>query len=504
MRPLVTPEQMTAADRATIAAGTPAEVLMKRAGHALARAALRTAGSRYGSRVIAVCGKGNNGGDGFAAATVLLDQGVDARCLVVVDPEDITGAARAHLELFRRRGGRVEPFSEAALARADVVIDALFGTGFTGSAAGTAADAIEAIDRVGAPVVAADIPSGVDGSTGEATGAAVRATTTVAFGAEKIGTAVGAGAGLSGRVEVADIGISVTDADVAVVEPSDATAAVPHRAVDAHKRSGGSVVVIAGSDEMTGAASLTARGALRMGSGYVTLGTTTEARRVAASEMPELIVTVVSDDPVLGPDAFGSIKGALERATAIAIGPGLGTGGDQRALLERVLGETDLPVVVDADGLNVLAADPRPLSRDAATIVTPHPAELARLLDSSVETIQGDRVGVAKAGARRLGCIVVLKGFRTVIARPDGRVLVNPTGGPELATAGTGDVLAGATAALAGMGLDAFTAAWLGAYVHGVAGSLASTRRGTAGVIASDVADALGEAADLIAEAAWS
>jgi NAD(P)H-hydrate epimerase len=497
---------MAAADRAAIDGGSPAELLMDRAGRAVARAALCELGARYGCRAVVVCGKGNNGGDGFVAARVLRDEGVDVKCVAVIDLDGVSGPARVHLDRFTRAGGRVERFQPDLLDRADIFVDAIFGTGFTGSAGGDAARAIGWMNRAMAPVIAVDIPSGVNGSTGGVSGPAVRAVVTVAMGAEKIGTAVGTGATLAGRVEIADIGIPVSDPSLSLAEASDAAAALPRRKPGSHKRSSGSVAVLAGSDHMTGAPVLTARGSLRMGSGYVNLGTTEAVRRAAAAELPELIIDVVTEGSALGPDALEGFKSALERADVVVVGPGIGAGDMQRSLMERVIAEVELPVVVDADGLNVIARDTSiVVNRSAPLVLTPHPAELGRLLERSVDAIQNDRVAAVTDAATAFGCTVLLKGHRSVIAGEDGRAIVNPTGGPALATAGTGDVLAGAIGALVGHGLAPFEATWLGAYVHGVAGSIAEMRRGTSGVIATDVADALGEAADAIAEVrAWS
>lgn len=491
MRPLVTPEEMAAADKATIDAGTPVEVLMDRAGRAVARAAIEMLGGRYGKRVVVVCGKGNNGGDGFVAARVLRSEGPGVHCLFVGDLADVEGAARHHLDLMDRRGVRVEPFRPERLADADVVIDALFGTGFKGTVEGDAADAINAINESGAAVVAVDIPSGVDGATGSVTGPAVVADITVTMGAEKLGTAVGQGAVNAGTVEIAPIGIGVRFGTTALVEATDIAAWMPVRVPDSHKRSRGAVAVLAGSDEMTGAAALMVRGAMRAGAGYVLVGCTRRVAEVVQEKCPEAIVYIVSDTDHLGPDALSAFAVGLDRATALAIGPGLGTGDDQRKLVERVLGELDVPVVVDADGLNVIAEDASVLKRAKKVVITPHPVELERLTMMTKEDIQQDRVGSARSAAQRLGCEVLSKGHRSVIARPDGSVFVNPTGGPGLATAGTGDVLTGAVGALLAAGSD--NALVVATYIHGLAGELVG-----AGAVAWDVAEALPDAIELL------
>jgi ADP-dependent NAD(P)H-hydrate dehydratase / NAD(P)H-hydrate epimerase len=489
MRPLLTPDQMGRADAATIASGTPGEVLMDRAGRAVARAAIRIAGGRYGKRAVIVCGKGNNGGDGFVAARVLRSEGLGVRCLFVGDRGAVEGAAAHHLDELERAGGSVEEFDPVRLVRADVIVDALFGTGFRGAAEGDPGKAIESMSDADAPVVSVDIPSGVTGATGGVEGRAVRAQVTVAMAAEKLGTALPPGAVHAGRVEVADIGIRVDDSDVTMCERADVAAVLPRKPPDAHKRSMGAVAVLGGSAGMSGAVVLAATAAMRMGAGYVTAGITHSVDNAVSAALPEALTKVVSDREVLGPEALDRFADVLDRAQALAIGPGLGRGDDQAHLLEQALARIDLPLVVDADGLNVLAGRTEHLrAREAPAVITPHPAELARLLATTTSEVQGDRLSSATEAAHRFECTVVLKGFRTLTADASGRVVVNPTGGPELATAGTGDVLTGIVAALLAAGLHPFEAAWAGAHIHGLAGSGAAELGGPAGVIAGDVA----------------
>ena len=495
MRPLVTPEQMAAADKAAISSGTPGEVLMARAGRAVARAAVRVAGGRYGKRIAVVCGKGNNGGDGFVAARALRRAGAGVRCFGVGGAEDAKGDARLHLELMEGAGLRLEELDAKALSQADVVIDALFGTGFHGAAEGEAAAAIDAINDSGRSVIAVDIPSGVSGATGAVEGPAVRAELTIAMAAEKIGSASGAGAVRAGRVEVVDIGIPVREWVATVTDSTDVARVLPKREPDAHKRSGGAVAVLAGSQGMTGAAILSAKGAARAGAGYVTVGGTTAVDEAVAESLPEVLSRVVTKDEFLGADALDGFSEVLERAGSLGLGPGLGRGPAQTSLVERALREVHLPIVLDADGLNALDEDASALiERNRPTIITPHPGELSSLTGQRIEDIQADRLKAASAAAERFGCVVVLKGYRTVVARAGHDAVVNPTGGPELATAGTGDVLTGAIATLLAAGVDAFEAAWATVFVHGVAGELAARRLGVGGVLAGDVADALPEA----------
>jgi len=494
MRPLLDPEEMAAADKAAIEAGTPVEVLMDRAGRAVARAAIDLLGGRYGKRVVVVCGKGNNAGDGYAAARVLAREGVAVGCHVLVDPSELKGAAREHYERARAIGVVVETFETARLHRADLIVDAIFGTGFRGTSEGAIARAIEAVNATGIDVVAIDIPSGVEGATGAVHGPAVEAIVTVAMGAEKIGTAVGRGAALAGAVQVADIGIPVpAETMTGVVQGSDIAGWLPDVEVDSHKRSRGAVAILTGADEMTGAAALVVRGAMRAGCGYVMLGCTQRVATIVQEACPEAIVYVVSDGDHLGPDALDAFRPALERATAVAIGPGLGRGDDQKKLVERVLTEIDMPLVLDADGLNVMSTSSEVIAqRKGRLVVTPHPAELARLVGGTTEAVGADRLASARDAASALDCEVLLKGYRSVVARPDGTISVIPTGGPQLATAGTGDVLTGVVAAF--LADDNEHAPEIAAFLHGVAGDLSAVE----GAVAWDVAEALPDAIDLV------
>jgi ADP-dependent NAD(P)H-hydrate dehydratase / NAD(P)H-hydrate epimerase len=293
-------------------------------------------------------------------------------------------------------------------------------------------------------------------------------------------------------VEVADIGIEVGRSDVAMCERDDVVRVLPSRPPDAHKRTMGAVALLGGSAGMSGAVILAASAALRAGAGYVTAGLNQATDEVVSTALPEALTAVVSGDDVLGPEAFARFDEVLDRAQVVAIGPGLGRGEAQSRLVATALGNLELPLVLDADGLNVLEGHTDPLAaRRAATVITPHPTELARLLGTTTAEIQNDRLGAARGAAHTFGCVVVLKGLRSLTADPSGRVVVNPTGGPELATAGTGDVLTGTIAALVAAGLDPFEATWAAVYVHGLAGAVAAETKGPAGVIAGDVAAAL-------------
>lgn len=488
MHSVLTPVQMARADQAAIAAGTPTEVLMERAGRAVAWSARRLLSGTYGRRVVVVCGKGNNGGDGIVAARALDRWGVRVAVFnladLTKDPADSSNSVRYMREL----------------ERADLVIDAMYGIGFRGVLTGEAAWVAQSFNESGLPVVAVDIPSGVDGLTGEVRGAAVRATTTVCFAALKPGLVLEPGASHAGVVEVIDIGIEVPGhyggaADGGIAEGSEAPLVVAGREdiaawfvprdPDTHKWAVGGVFVVAGSEGMTGAAMLVSRGALRAGAGIVVCGLPGDAAAERASGT-EVITRALASTPsgALDEPAAKEVFADLDRFRALVVGPGLGA--DERAFkaVRALIAGAPVPVVVDADGLNALAGHLDILrDRSMSTILTPHAGEYERLAGAPVGA---DRVAAARDLAKRTGAVVLLKGSRTVVADSDGRTAINVTGGPRLATAGTGDVLAGVVGALVAQGFPVWEAAVAGAWVHGRAAAGLG-----AGLVAGDLTDAL-------------
>ena len=510
---------MAAADEAAVASGTPVEVLMDRAGRAVARTAIRMMGGRYGKKVVVVCGKGNNGGDGYAAARVLLLEGVGVRCMAVVDPDELKGAARAHYEKARAAGVQVGPFDPDRLS-CDLVVDAILGTGFEGTVdrsdpVGRAIEALwdlklgEVVEEDGNEtharppvwpiplVLSVDIPSGIDGATGHIEGSFVVADATISMVAEKLGTFL-APTRYTGEVEIADIGIEPTSASAYVMDRSSVAAAFPPRSESANKRTSGALAILAGSDAMPGAAALVARAAMRAGCGHVSLGCTSEVAQVVKSLCPEVLVHVISEKAHLGLDAIDRFAAVLERCSAVVVGPGLGVGRDQRDLVLGLIESIRKPLLLDADALNVMESAIDAMSAADNLTMTPHPAELGRLLGYDVQKVQEDRLGAAREASERSGGVVLLKGARSVIAGA-GSVWLNPTGGSELATAGTGDVLSGVAGAfLANRSnlTDMLVAA--AAHVHGLSGSIAAERTGEPGIVAWDVAEALPEAMEII------
>jgi NAD(P)H-hydrate epimerase len=467
MKQFVTPEEMGEADRRTIAAGTPEAVLMERAGHAVARAVLRVAGGPYGRRAVVVCGKGNNGGDGVVATRALRARGVRVDCFLLADGLDRDACARS-------------------LARADVVVDAMYGTGFRGALEGDARWVAEAMSTAAAPVVAVDVPSGVNGATGSVDGVAVRADHTVCFAALKPGLVLPPGRDHAGHVEVADIGVDPGEPRAGVTQSSDVRAWLPRRDPDTHKWAVGGLYVVGGSGGMTGAPSLVSHAALRAGAGIVWCGLPGQdaAARASGSEVITRPLPATPDG-ALDSGAVEAVIDGLDRFRALVVGPGLGTAGPTRDAVCALVARAEVPVLLDADGLNALHGDLEPLQqRRAPTVLTPHEGEYARLAG---EPVGPDRMEAARSLALRARCVVLLKGSATVVAEPDGRVAVNTTGGPWLATAGTGDVLSGIVGAFLARGAPAFEAAAAGAFVHGRAADVA----GHTGLLAGDLVDAL-------------
>ncbi len=468
---MLTPAEMATADRRAIAAGTSEEVLVGRAGRAVARHAQRMLGGTYGRRIAVVAGKGNNGADGRVAARALRARGAGAEVLAL------------------------EAFDEAAfhraLARADLVIDAMYGTGFRGRLDGAAATAAGALAAAGVPVLAVDIPSGVDGATGAVAGEAVRAQETVCFAAFKPGLLFEPGRTHAGKVEVADIGIDVAGVSavpLAVLDVRDL--ALPEPDAEAHKWSSGCLVV-GGSSGMVGAPVLAGRAALRCGAGMVVCAVPgpDAAAQVSGHELVARALPATSGG-ALDESAADIVLKDVSRFRALAIGPGVGREDPGHRAVRRLVAEADVAVVIDADGLNAVAVDPAVLrAREAAghpiAVLTPHGGEYERLAGRPVGA---DRVAAARDLAAELHAIVLLKGPGTVVAAPDGRAVVNRTGGPALASAGTGDVLTGVIAGLLAQGVDPFVAAATAAYVHGRA---AAAARNAPDIVASDLVRAL-------------
>lgn len=483
--PLLLPEELGASDRYAInERGIPGIDLMERAGASLARVAAATLPP---GPIAVLCGTGNNGGDGFIAARLLREQGRDVRVVLTRDASAARGDAALALT---RLGGGVHGMDglQDALRGATGVIDALLGTGAAGAPTGAVADAIEGVRAAGLPAVACDLPTGIDAASGEVPGAAIQATATVTFHRPSPGHLIHPAKAQVGTLHTVDIGIP----HGATIRPRhgairDAVVgALPSRGPASHKYAAGAVVVIAGSPQYPGAAVLAVRGAQRAGAGYVTAVVGGPAVDLVRGHSPEAIVRPWPDA-----DGAGEVRDLLERrADALVLGPGL-SGATAAALIHDALA-AGRPTVLDADGLAPFAGAPERLRRGAPLILTPHAGELGRLLGRDSAAISARRLASVREAAQRAGAVVVLKGDDTLIAAPDGRVLVNDLAAPALATAGTGDVLAGAIGALLAAGADPLLAAAGGVRLHARAGRLAAAAAGSVdGVVALDVAEHL-------------
>jgi hydroxyethylthiazole kinase-like uncharacterized protein yjeF len=473
VKPVLTPAEMAAADQRAIAAGTPESVLVERAGRAVARHALEMLGGSYGRRVVVICGKGNNGADGRVAARVLRAAGTGADELALEAGFDGTDLRRL-------------------LARADLVIDAMYGTGFRGRLEGPAEMVATELELGARRVLAVDIPSGVDGSTGQISGRAVRATETICFAAYKPGLLLEPGRAHAGRIRVVDIGIdgssAAGDRSLAVFGVDDLS--LPTPVADSHKWSSGCLVV-GGSGGMVGAPMLASEAALRCGAGMVVCAVPGVAAASTVSGR-ELVARALPATPVgaLAENAADEVLKEVDRYRALVVGPGIGRDPSAQTAARRIVAEAKVAIVVDADALNAIAVDPATLRvRHAAglpvAVLTPHAGEYERLAGKPVGA---DRVESARELARDLHAVVLLKGPGTVIATPDGDAVINVTGTAALATAGTGDVLSGVIAALLAQGVEPFAAAATGAYVHGRAATAADS---SPDIVASDLVLAL-------------
>jgi hydroxyethylthiazole kinase-like uncharacterized protein yjeF len=499
LTPLPDAERMRAIDRWAIdVRGVPSLDLMERAGAGVARTVERLVPD---GPVAVVCGSGNNGGDGFVVARLLRDAGREVTVVCASPPEKLTGDA---LRNFKRLSGPA-PVDLAqgtdALGKASIVVDALLGTGFAGEPRGTVGEAIEAISSCAAPVVSVDVPSGVDASTGVVSGVAVRAKVTVTFHTAKPGLWIHPGKAYAGEVEVLDIGIprgGPSDAEIGLIEPT-ILGLLPHRGAESTKFSSGHVLVAGGSRGLTGAPRMAALAAMRAGAGYVTACVPASLQEILATGGPPELMTrgLPEEDGGLAPAGVEVVLEAARRGGSLALGPGLGRGEHAIAFARSLASGAEVPLVLDADGLNAHSGNSGAhgaghlddlAAREAPTVLTPHPGELARLLETGTAEIARERLAHVRRAAERARAVVVLKGDDTLVADPSGMVAVSLGGSPALATAGTGDVLCGVIAALLSQDLSPFVAAAAGVLLHVRAGRIAARKVGAPeGVIATDV-----------------
>jgi hydroxyethylthiazole kinase-like uncharacterized protein yjeF len=487
--PLLDAEQQRAADAWAIESGQPGIKLMERAGAGLVDALVKRVPH---GRVAVVCGKGNNGGDGLVAARRLRELGREVDVLLLAPGDQLRGDARAN---FERLGGEAAaPFSPTALDHAAVIVDAILGTGFSGEPREPARSAIEAINeagRRGAVVIACDVPSGVNASTGEVLGPAVRAALTITFHADKPGLWIAPGKDHAGEVEVVAIGIG-KDAPVVprlgLIDPA-VLDEVPRRGRESTKFAAGAVLVCGGSLGLTGAPCLASESAQRAGAGYVTALIPASLNLVFEQRLLEAMSVPLPDEGgALAPVGLDEILTRCGRAGALVLGPGIGRAEATQELVRAVVTRAPIPLLLDADGLYAYSGRlPELAKRGEGTVLTPHAGELGRLLERESAEIEAHRLSAVREAASAARAIVVLKGDDTIVCAPDGHAAVSRGGAAALATAGTGDVLSGVIGAYLSKRMDPFTAACAGVFVHARAGQLAAAEIGDEGVIASDV-----------------
>jgi NAD(P)H-hydrate epimerase len=485
-------------------------VLMENAGRQVVAALEATYDDLSDRRVAVLCGPGSNGGDGFVVARTLYQRGVEVSVFVIGSMAAIKGDARLNVEILGRLGLTVVEVADeqawelhfSEIATCDLIVDAIFGTGLKSALAGMMETVVADVNSSGIPVTAVDLPTGLSADHAEPIGDCIRASMTVTLAAPKLPLVLPPGESQAGNIVVADIGIppevieSLTGPRLELLTRDAMREMIQPREADSHKGDFGHVLLVAGSRGKTGAAHLAAIGALRSGAGLVTIGAPQNCQPVLAAMGAEYMTFPLEDTPE-GRVALAGLDSILEfEADAIAVGPGLGTGPDVTAFVQGLLDRSDSPIILDADALNVLASDPDRLQNDSArpVIITPHPGEMARLASISTEEVQANRLDVARdfAGAHRV--YVVLKGYRTLIATPDGKVFINPLGNPGMATGGTGDVLTGVLAAWLAQLLDAEAACKIAVYLHALAGDLTEADEGEIGMTAGDLAAHLGDA----------
>jgi len=504
-------QQMREADRQTIDdIGIPSVVLMENAGRQAVAAMEAAFDDLASSKVGVLCGRGNNGGDGFVIARTLAQRGIEAMTFLLGSVAEVKGEARTNLEVLGRIGLTVIEIANAQewelhfteVSECDLIVDAIVGTGFHGPLTGLLETVVADVNGLGVPVVAIDLPTGVSADSQELDGKAIEASMTVTLAAPKLPLVFPPADAYAGDLVIADIGIPASVIDeldgpyLEILTRERMRELAPARAADSHKGDFGRVLVVGGSVGRTGAAHLSALGALRSGAGLVTVATPKSAASIVAAMAPEYM-TLPLEETAAGTIDFTAVERVLDfQADVIAIGPGLGQDPSTSAFVHAIVERAGVPLVIDADALNAFVGDAdRLIGRDGVdVIITPHPGEMARLLGVSIEQVQSDRLEHARDFAAAHRVHVILKGHRTVIAGPEGRSFVNLTGNAGMATGGTGDLLTGMIAAWFGQILDPEGACKLAVYLHGAAGDLAEADEGENALIASDISTRLGDA----------
>jgi NAD(P)H-hydrate epimerase len=505
---LVTAGEMQEMDRQTIEnQGIPGLELMENAGRGATLALLNQFGDQAKTGVGIICGKGNNGGDGFVIARCLAEKGIKVGVYLLSKTEAVKGDAAANLKRLSNLNLTVNEIpdedtflkAKSSLSRYGLIVDAILGTGLTSDVRGFFKTVINFINSTGIAVFAVDMPSGLNADTGQPCGVCIRAQGTATFALAKIAHFTYPGAEYTGKLEIIDIGIpqSVVK-DVGpkqyLLTPEHIRGYLQPRRADIHKGRTGHLLVVAGSTGKTGAASMTAVSAMRAGAGLVTLGIAASLNPILEAQVLEVMTTPLPEyrNGILGDNAIDDIQQQAVGKTCLAFGPGIGQASKTRRLVEKVIGQIRIPLVIDADGLNNLAGQCQILKkRKAAAVLTPHPGEMARLIETTPAEVQRDRLKCAREFATNFGVHVVLKGAATVIAHPDGSAFINPTGNPGMASGGMGDVLTGVLAGFIAQGFSPQAAAEMAVYLHGAAADTLADRIGPIGYLAGEVMNAI-------------
>jgi NAD(P)H-hydrate epimerase len=498
-------EEMQELDRKAIETyRIPGMILMENAGKGAAEVISNTFPDICKKKIGIIAGKGNNGGDGFVIARYLLNQGVSVKVYLLTDPKGLRGDAETNFNILQRMKGEVIPVPSSKdyvkikkdLEKFDVLVDGIFGTGLDAEVRGYYREVIDHLNTLQRPIVAVDIPSGLDANTGKPLGTAIRASLTITFGLPKVGHLIPPGLDYVGKVKIIDIGIPkrlVEEEKIPtyLLEKNEIMRwlSIP-RNPDTHKGDYGHLLVIAGSVGKTGAAAMACQAALRMGAGLVTLAIPKSLNGIMEMKLTEVMTEPLPETPkqTLSLRAFSTIARLCENKRAVIIGPGLGTFKETQSLVLKLVKALDLPIILDADGLTALATQPKMLPvTNRSLILTPHPGEMARLIRSQVKEVLEDRIRLSRSFSQSQHVHLVLKGHPTLISTPKGELFINPTGNPGMASGGTGDVLTGMIGGLVCQGFDILPSLQIAVYLHGMAGDEGAQERGEKSLIATDI-----------------
>ena len=501
---VVTAEIMQKLDRRTIEeASIPGIVLMENAGRGAVREILASYPEILKGKVAILAGSGNNGGDGYVIARYLMNRGVHVKIFLLAERDKVKGDARSNLDILLKMNASITEVKDLDVWKAilpelegySLIVDAIFGTGLRSEVRGLVKEVINDINRFNIPKVAVDLPSGLNANTGEVLGACVKAKLTITFALPKRGLLIYPGADFAGRLKVVDIGIPSYILDKEKISDhllsfESLSQFVKAREPNSHKGDYGHVLIIAGSQGKTGAAALSCHAAVRMGAGLVTLGIPESLNSIMEEKLTEVMTEPLAEEKpgFLGISSFEKIERLMEGKKVLALGPGISNHEGATKLVHRIVEESNIPLVIDADGVNALSFDTGPLKRaKVPVILTPHPGEMARLVGLSSKEVQKDRITIARDFAQTHGCYLVLKGMRSLIAEPEGNVFINPTGNAGMASGGMGDVLTGMIPGFIAQSYDIATSIKLAVFMHGLAGDLVAFEKGPVGLIAGDL-----------------